>query len=258
MQVTSRNRLIALAAASAIIALTTAGADAAIVTFSGQDDGAPIAGPFPNSVAQQAAFLTAASAFGAVNSHDFQNQPLGFNANLTWLNGDGTVAINAANLGTNISGVNNTNLGTNLAGFNVGPGDRWLGFPDGTATFNFTTPSHSFGTFFTGLQTGFGPTLQFTFNDGSAQTLDIPVAVNGGVDFFGFTDTSAFSSVTISRPCDPTAGCDFYGVDVVSMNAATVNSAVPEPSTWAMMILGFVGLGFMAYRRKAKPALMAA
>ena len=28
--------------------------------------------------------------------------------------------------------------------------------------------------------------------------------------------------------------------------------AVPEPSTWAMMILGFVGLGFMAYRRSRK------
>jgi hypothetical protein len=26
--------------------------------------------------------------------------------------------------------------------------------------------------------------------------------------------------------------------------------AVPEPSTWAMMILGFCGVGFMAYRRK--------
>jgi hypothetical protein len=26
--------------------------------------------------------------------------------------------------------------------------------------------------------------------------------------------------------------------------------AVPEPSTWAMMILGFAGIGFMAYRRK--------
>jgi len=25
---------------------------------------------------------------------------------------------------------------------------------------------------------------------------------------------------------------------------------VPEPSTWAMMILGFVGVGFMAYRRR--------
>ncbi|SDJ62599.1 PEP-CTERM protein-sorting domain-containing protein [Bradyrhizobium lablabi] len=33
---------------------------------------------------------------------------------------------------------------------------------------------------------------------------------------------------------------------------------VPEPSTWAMMILGFCGLGFMAYRRKSKPALMTA
>ena len=30
-------------------------------------------------------------------------------------------------------------------------------------------------------------------------------------------------------------------------------SAVPEPSTWAMMILGFLGLGWMAYRRKTKP-----
>jgi hypothetical protein len=34
--------------------------------------------------------------------------------------------------------------------------------------------------------------------------------------------------------------------------------AVPEPSTWAMMILGFAGVGFMAYRRKSKPELMAA
>jgi hypothetical protein len=29
-------------------------------------------------------------------------------------------------------------------------------------------------------------------------------------------------------------------------------SAVPEPSTWAMMILGFGGVGFMAYRRKTR------
>jgi hypothetical protein len=35
-------------------------------------------------------------------------------------------------------------------------------------------------------------------------------------------------------------------------------AAVPEPSTWAMMILGFAGIGFMAYHRKTRPALMAA
>jgi hypothetical protein len=34
--------------------------------------------------------------------------------------------------------------------------------------------------------------------------------------------------------------------------------AVPEPSTWAMMILGFCGLGFLSYWRKNPPALNAA
>ena len=37
-------------------------------------------------------------------------------------------------------------------------------------------------------------------------------------------------------------------------------TAVPELSTWAMMLMGIVGLGFAAYRRtkKAIPALAAA
>jgi hypothetical protein len=35
----------------------------------------------------------------------------------------------------------------------------------------------------------------------------------------------------------------------------TITAAVPEPSTWAMMILGFFGVGFMAYRRNSRPAL---
>ena len=29
-------------------------------------------------------------------------------------------------------------------------------------------------------------------------------------------------------------------------------TSVPEPSTWAMMILGFFSVGFMAYRRQNK------
>jgi hypothetical protein len=36
----------------------------------------------------------------------------------------------------------------------------------------------------------------------------------------------------------------------------TLNSAVPEPSIWAMMILGFCGLGFLAYRRKQNGAAL--
>jgi len=39
--------------------------------------------------------------------------------------------------------------------------------------------------------------------------------------------------------CFAGAAGEFSGID-----AASVTAAVPEPSTWAMMILGFVGLGF--------------
>ena len=35
-------------------------------------------------------------------------------------------------------------------------------------------------------------------------------------------------------------------------------SPVPEPSTWAMMLLGFAGVGYGVYRRKSKPAALAA
>jgi hypothetical protein len=36
-----------------------------------------------------------------------------------------------------------------------------------------------------------------------------------------------------------------------------LEGGVPEPSTWAMMLLGFAGVGFFAYRRKSTTALMA-
>ena len=47
-------------------------------------------------------------------------------------------------------------------------------------------------------------------------------------------------------------------IAVRDISILSSTSAVPEPSTWAMMILGFAGIGLMAYRRKSKPALMAA
>jgi hypothetical protein len=40
-------------------------------------------------------------------------------------------------------------------------------------------------------------------------------------------------------------------VDDVTINYNSVSGAapVPEASTWAMMILGFLGVGLLAYRR---------
>jgi len=49
-----------------------------------------------------------------------------------------------------------------------------------------------------------------------------------------------------------------YSIDYSAGITQGIAGAVPEPSTWAMLLLGFAGLGFMAYRRKSKPALMAA
>jgi hypothetical protein len=37
--------------------------------------------------------------------------------------------------------------------------------------------------------------------------------------------------------------------------SSTIVVSVPESSTWAMMILGFFGVGFMAYRRKNNPMM---
>jgi PEP-CTERM motif len=48
---------------------------------------------------------------------------------------------------------------------------------------------------------------------------------------------------------DPNTYIDNYNGQFISTNF-TVTAAVPEPSTWAMMILGFVGVGFLSYRRR--------
>lgn len=38
----------------------------------------------------------------------------------------------------------------------------------------------------------------------------------------------------------------------------SLTAGVPEPSTWAMMVLGFCSVGFLAYRRKSKPSFRVA
>jgi hypothetical protein len=43
-----------------------------------------------------------------------------------------------------------------------------------------------------------------------------------------------------------------FGTGPETFVIAHMTPAVPESSTWAMMILGFVGVGFMAYRRRGQ------
>ena len=47
------------------------------------------------------------------------------------------------------------------------------------------------------------------------------------------------------------------GAVLLNRGQGEAKSAVPEPSTWAMMALGFVGLGFAGYRRTRKDRISA-
>jgi hypothetical protein len=50
---------------------------------------------------------------------------------------------------------------------------------------------------------------------------------------------------------------DGSGGEVVMGFNMVVPGVVPIPSTWTMLLPGLVGIGFLAYRRKSKPSLMA-
>jgi hypothetical protein len=115
--------------------------------------------------------------------------------------------------------------------------------------------------------TGNGYTTE-VFNFGHLlvpQTLTFIVSIVGNSGSYddSFVNWQQFTGNT-GAPTIGTSGDMWYGspgayvVDnsyAVATGAKTNTlavqvNAVPEPSTWAMLLLGFAGIGFMAYRRK--------
>jgi hypothetical protein len=91
--------------------------------------------------------------------------------------------------------------------------------------------------------------------------------IDAGNGLFTFTgsplSSATFNAIGTSvKTALGNAGAGPYSVtEVYTINAAgagtvlstiSMSAAVPEASTWAMMILGFMGVGFMAYRRRDK------
>jgi hypothetical protein len=66
----------------------------------------------------------------------------------------------------------------------------------------------------------------------------------------GFAAFNSPLQVTASGTTYTFANISDQSVDSLGTISAVL--AVPEVSTWAMMILGFIGIGFMAYRRKGQ------
>lgn len=88
-------------------------------------------------------------------------------------------------------------------------------------------------------------------SDGDEITFDFGTPLTAGEHS---ANLQIFSSASLFQ--DPLAFFADGNGDTFSIEA--VAPAVPEPSTWAMMILGFCGLGYLAYRRRNQAAALTA
>jgi hypothetical protein len=108
--------------------------------------------------------------------------------------------------------------------FDLGSAMQW-GFPDGvTASAGSTS-----GTF---TSTGTGSSTNFW---NSSETLN-------------FVASGPSTLITLAGA----SGFSYIGVDNVAV-VETSPGGVPEPSTWAMILLGFAGVAYMGYRRAREP-----
>jgi hypothetical protein len=136
----------------------------------------------------------------------------------------------------------------NLAGTESGVSATFLQPAGGTYTFGVFSLSTGdgdatpFGTF--------GISINSTAGNGSSNAyygdLKFDVTRTSGLSTDDFVANSALAYFAADLTNGTNTGSQAWETRV---------SAVPEPSTWAMMILGFFGVGFMAYRRKSQGSL---
>jgi hypothetical protein len=135
-----------------------------------------------------------------------------------------------------------------------GPSSSPAGAPANKATLTFDTPVTSFS-FLLGSPDSYNSILVLTNNGQPAQTFTLAdlgiTPVTGDQQYaeyvnFYTTGNTVIDAIRFNSSTD--------ALEVSNFSV----SAVPEASTWAMMVLGFVGLGFIAHRRKNQMALNAA
>ncbi|AUC94710.1 hypothetical protein CWS35_10885 [Bradyrhizobium sp. SK17] len=125
-------------------------------------------------------------------------------------------------------------------------------FPNAVPSISFSVNGHNFTVtdpnaaiqYNNGQFNGFSINDEFNFS-GNAYLLQ----VNGGI----------ISVVLASDPIGHSYVNGYVNIGNGSLTGQTPFvpqvAAIPEPSTWAMMILGFAGIGFMVYRRRNAPAM---
>jgi hypothetical protein len=142
------------------------------------------------------------------------------------------------------------------------------GFPflgSGTITVTAATTGGDPVTAITGMIGSSAITGLSTF-DGADDLLFPNSAGTSLLDHKGFSFTVGAQSINILSQFSPGQTTTGNAYEEIASNPGgfgvgsftlTPVAAVPEPSTWAMMILGFAGVAFMAYRRKQSGAVRA-
>lgn len=137
--------------------------------------------------------------------------------------------------------VSQTNLYSQLSGLSVGVG--YSVFEDSGATINDTT------TWDNKSDTSAGSSSYTDTNTYDFQTNTIYYVglANGIFALSASSSASAYTDPTFQiAPGTPNAGSYSF---IYSPGVGNGVSGVPEPSTWAMMLCGLVGLGLAGYRR---------
>lgn len=131
--------------------------------------------------------------------------------------------------------------------------DRWLSTNTATDTITFsafTGGVSAFGGLFFGsdIAGAFAPgSITLTATDASGT---VTQTITGATtsSFLGFVSTGPLLSATVTS-VQPTTGFLWPTVNNLTLAAPRVTSGVPEPTTWAMMIVGFGLIGGGMRRR---------
>jgi hypothetical protein len=136
---------------------------------------------------------------------------------------------------------------------------------DNGATINFGTPSGTSALVnitcgqFDCSGKSFALAAPESINSNTQYSLTLQVQVYANTLVYGQGSDTQSGYIDPAISIDPTFLLDNPSFKLVlSPDAGNTISPVPETSTWAMLLLGFAGIGFMAYRRQAMPALLAA
>ena len=85
--------------------------------------------------------------------------------------------------------------------------------------------------------------------------MENPFVGPGGLSCLGFPGSCTTPTALGTTAGDlilGVAGSPFSVTDAATFDATTSTLSTPEPSTWAMMLLGFAGVGLIAYRQTRK------